>query len=252
MGKIINVDSLYKKSRFIIVDFMAKDGKNFMVADLPDRKGKVKPKALFKNSFTSSEELQELLKKAEQYEPKGFIVSMGDLTDMKRIEEPFTMDKHFDLFTECLNNVNELVIKRRIENELDKLDIEIKAVDPEEIFIKLSKIVNTFFPEMRGIAESMQPVTDREFIDLSLEVYKMLYSYAHGIDYKSEKEKTFNKIWNKPFITLLTEYKFDHFGEEIFKEKGLEIIERLENGTVKLKDLNPEGHKEETAPDILN
>lgn len=54
----------------------------------------------------------------------------------------------------------------------------------------------------------MQPQTDKDFLDLSIEIYKLLYAKAYKTNYTSNKIN--DDVIKEPFMVLLLEYKFNY------------------------------------------
>lgn len=44
----------------------------------------------------------------------------------------------------------------------------------------------------------------------------------------------------EPLMDKLLEYKFDYYGHEIFGNYGFNIVDRLENGNIKIVKMTPE------------
>ena len=47
-------------------------------------------------------------------------------------------------------------------------------------------------------------------------------------------------VMKEPFMDLLLEYKFNYYGHEIFGAYGFNIVDRLENGNIKISEMTPE------------
>lgn len=233
------------KNIFIIINFTAQDNNNFLIADLKDKEN---PKNIFSSKFETSEKLEELLKIAEEHKAEGFIIMFGDISESGIFNKPFTMDKHFNTLVEVVEKVKEQVKERNpLNKELENLINEFKTVDTKKIFIRLSEILKKYFPQFAELPEKMQPQTDRDFLDLSIEIYKLLYSKVHFIDYESDKID--NAVMKEPFMNLLLEYKFNYYGHEIFGAYGFNIVDRLENGNIKIAPITDE---EKENKNILN
>ena len=87
----------------------------------------------------------------------------------------------------------------------------------------------------------MQPQTDRDFLDLSIEMYKLLYAKAYNMNYADEKIN--DVVLKDPFMDLMLKYKFNYYGHEIFGTYGFNILDRSENGNIKTSEMT-EGEKE--------
>ena len=234
------------KIRNIIINFTAKDRKNFIIADLPaDLSGT--PEKIFSDEFTDVKKLEELLNIAEGYKPTNFIIMYGCISECGSFEEPFTIEKHFDILAEAVERVDKRKDSNPLKEILKNLGNEFKEIDTRKVFARLSEIIKEFFPEFKNLPESMQPVTDRDYLDLSIELYKLLYSRAYFMDYQSDDIDT--ATMEEPLINKLLEYKFNHYGHEIFGNYGFNIMDRLENGMVKITPMTDE---ELEAKDKLN
>ena len=225
------------KIRNIIINFTAKDRKNFIIADLPaDLSGT--PEKIFSDEFTDVKKLEELLNIAEGYKPTNFIIMYGCISECGSFEEPFTIEKHFDILAEAVERVDKRKDSNPLKEILKNLADEFKEIDTRKVFARLSEIIKEFFPELENLPESMQPVTDRDYLDLSIELYKLLYSRAYFMDYQSDDIDT--ATMEEPLINKLLEYKFNHYGHEIFGNYGFNIIDRLENGMIRIAPMTDE------------
>ena len=225
------------KIRNIIINFTAKDRKNFIIADLPaDLSGT--PEKIFSDEFTDVKKLEELLNIAEGYKPTNFIIMYGCISECGSFEEPFTIEKHFDILAEAVERVDKRKDSNPLKEILKNLGNEFKEIDTRKVFARLSEIIKEFFPEFKNLPESMQPVTDRDYLDLAIELYKLLYSKAYMIDYDSKELDT--ATLKEPLMDKLLEYKFDYYGHEIFGNYGFNIVDRLKNGNIKIVKMTPE------------
>ena len=225
------------KIRNIIINFTATDRKNFVIADLPaDLNGT--PEKIFSDEFTDVEKLEKLLNIAEEHKPTNFIIMYGCISECGSFDEPFITDKHFDILAEAVERVSKRKGDNLLKETLKNLGNEFKEIDTRKVFARLSEIIKEFFPELENLPESMQPVTDRDYLDLSIELYKLLYSRAYMINYNSEEVD--QATLKEPFMDKLLEYKFDYYGHEIFGNYGFNIMDRLENGNIKIAPITPE------------
>lgn len=226
-----------EKIRNIIINFTATDRKNFVIADLPvDLNGT--PEKIFSDEFTDVEKLEELLNIAEGHKPTNFIIMYGYISECGSFNEPFTVDKHFNILVEAVERVSKRKDSNPLKEILKNLGNEFKEIDTRKVFARLSEIIKEFFPELENLPESMQPVTDRDYLDLSIELYKLLYSKAYMMNYDSEEVD--KATMKEPFMDKLLEYKFDYYGHEIFGNYGFNIVDRLENGMIRIAPITPE------------
>lgn len=241
---IINMSHLNKKKEptiFIVIN-LTSSYNNFMVADFTDLK---KPKKLFGTFLKSAEDLKENLLKAQELKAEGYVVMFREISSCDIFNEPFNYEKHFDKLFKVVKEVEESYIKNNpLKKALRNLGNEFKEIDTRKVFARLSEILKEFFPELESLPENMQPVTDRDYLDLSIELYKLLYSKAYFIDYQSDEIDT--TIMKEPFMDKLLEYKFDYYGHEIFGNYGFNIVDRLENGMVKIAPRTDEAIEEQS------
>lgn len=225
------------KIRNIIINFTATDRKNFVIADLPaDLNGT--PEKIFSDEFTDVEKLEKLLNIAEKHKPTNFIIMYGCISECGSFDEPFITDKHFDILAEAVERVSKRKDSNPLKEILKNLGNEFKEIDTRKVFTRLSEIIKEFFPELENLPESMQPVTDRDYLDLSIELYKLLYSKAYMMNYDSEEVD--KATMKEPLMDKLLEYKLDYYGHEIFGNYGFNIVDRLENGMIKIAPITPE------------
>ena len=236
--KIIDMSHLNRKNKpmiFIVINFSSKDN-NFMIADFTDQN---KPKKIYGALFKSAEDLKENLLKAQELKAMGYVVMFREISSCDIFNEPFNYEKHFDKLYKVVKEVEESYIKNNpLKKVLKNLADEFKEIDTRKVFARLSEIIKEFFPELENLPESMQPVTDRDYLDLSIELYKLLYSKAYMINYNSEEVD--QATLKEPFMDKLLEYKFDYYGHEIFGNYGFNIMDRLENGNIKIAPITPE------------
>ena len=92
------------KNIFIIINFTAQDNNNFLIADLKD---KGNPEKIFSSKFETSEKLEQLLKVAEEHKAEGYIIMFGYISESGIFNEPFIIDKHFNILVENVEKVKE-------------------------------------------------------------------------------------------------------------------------------------------------
>ena len=149
----------------------------------------------------------------------------GGISESGLFKEPFKMEKHFNILAVAMEKLKEKALNNPLKQELKKLENEFKAVDTRKIFSKLSEILKKYFVEVGDLPEKMQPQTDRDFLDLSIEMYKLLYAKAYNMNYADDKID--DVVVKEPFMDLLLEYKFNYYGHEIFGTYGFNIVDRL-------------------------
>lgn len=226
------------KEIYIIINFTGQEQQKFIIADLKNKKS---PKNIYKADFKDLETLETLLKVAEQQKAEGYIIMFGGISESGLFKEPFKMEKHFNILAVAMEKLKEKALNNPLKQELKDLENEFKAVDTRKIFFKLSEILKKYLVAVAGLPEKMQPQTDRDFLDLSIEIYKLLYAKAHNMNYADDKIDDI--VMKEPFMDLLLEYKFNYYGHEIFGAYGFNIMDRLENGNIKTSEMT-EGEKE--------
>ena len=226
------------KEIYIIINFTGQEQQKFIIADLKNKKS---PKNIYKADFKDLETLETLLKVAEQQKAEEYIIMFGGISESGLFKEPFKMEKHFNILAVAMEKLKEKALNNPLKQELKDLENEFKAVDTRKIFFKLSEILKKYLVAVAGLPEKMQPQTDRDFLDLSIEIYKLLYAKAHNMNYADDKIDDI--VMKEPFMDLLLEYKFNYYGHEIFGAYGFNIMDRLENGNIKTSEMT-EGEKE--------
>lgn len=232
------------KKIYIVINFTGLEKQMFIIADL---KNKENLKAIYTADFKDLETLEALLKVAEQQKAEGYIIMFGGISESGLFKEPFKMEKHFNILAVAMEKLKEKALNNPLKQELKNLENEFKAVDTRKIFSKLSEILKKYFVEVAGLPEKMQPQTDRDFLDLSIEMYKLLYAKAYNMNYADDKID--DVVMKEPFMDLLLEYKFNYYGHEIFGTYGFNIVDRLENGNIKISEMTEE---EREIQKILN
>ena len=224
--------------KYIILDFTGQEQQKFIIASSKDKRTL---KIIYIAFFEDLETLENLLKVAEQQKAEEYIIMFGGISESGLFKEPFKMEKHFNILAVAMEKLKEKALNNPLKQELKDLENEFKAVDTRKIFFKLSEILKKYLVAVAGLPEKMQPQTDRDFLDLSIEIYKLLYAKAHNMNYADDKIDDI--VMKEPFMDLLLEYKFNYYGHEIFGAYGFNIMDRLENGNIKTSEMT-EGEKE--------
>ncbi len=224
--------------KYIILDITGQEQQKFIIASSKDKRTL---KIIYIAFFEDLETLENLLKVAEQQKAEEYIIMFGGISESGLFKEPFKMEKHFNILAVAMEKLKEKALNNPLKQELKDLENEFKAVDTRKIFFKLSEILKKYLVAVAGLPEKMQPQTDRDFLDLSIEIYKLLYAKAHNMNYADDKIDDI--VMKEPFMDLLLEYKFNNYGHEIFGAYGFNIMDRLENGNIKTSEMT-EGEKE--------
>lgn len=224
--------------KYIVLDFTKQEQHKFIIASSKDKRTlKIIYIALFENLET----LETLLKVAEQQKAEEYIIMFDGMSEKGSFKEPFTMKKHFNILIKALEKMEEKAILKPLKQELKNLENDFKTVNTRKIFSKLSEILKKYFVAVADLPEKMQPQTDRDFLDLSIEMYKLLYAKAYNMNYADEKIN--DVVLKEPFMDLMLKYKFNYYGHEIFGTYGFNILDRSENGNIKTSEMT-EGEKE--------
>ena len=91
--------------------------------------------------------------------------------------------------------------------------------------------------------------SDRDLNEVAYQKALFIYSPVSGTSYTEiakNPEKELEVMRKIPFIKSLIDYKFEHFGAEIFAEMGLEIMGFDKNGNLGLRereDMTPDQRK---------
>lgn len=226
------------KEIYIIINFTGLEKQMFMIADLENKKN---PKMIYTADFKDLETLENLLKVAENKKAEGYIIMFGDVSESGLFKEPFKLEKHFNILAVAMENIKEKALSNPLKQELKKLENEFKVINTRKIFFKLSEILKKYFVAVADLPEKMRPQTDRDFLDLSIEMYKLLYAKAYNMNYADEKIN--DVVLKEPFMDLMLKYKFNYYGHEIFGTCGFNILDRSENGNIKTSEMT-EGEKE--------
>lgn len=226
---------------FIIFNFTPKDEHNFIIADLKTPDQKEQPNKLYSTKFTGADSLTELLLKAQELKAEGYIIMLNNIHKAERLGEPFTIEKHFDILQKALNDVKEQSENKPLMRELETIAIQTDPmkIDTRKIFLSLKGLMKKFLPLFSELPEQFNPETDRDYLDLSIEMTKLLYCTVYNYDYKNSEEVA-ELLYDKPLMDLLLRYKGDYYGQQIFGEYGFNIIERMENGDIKIAAKEPE------------
>lgn len=224
--------------KYIILDFTGQEQQKFIIASSKDKRTL---KIIYIAFFEDLETLENLLKVAEQQKAEEYIIMFGGISESGLFKEPFKMEKHFNILAVAMEKLKEKALNNPLKQELKDLENEFKAVDTRKIFSKLSEILKKYFVAVADLPEKMQPQTDRDFLDLSIEMYKLLYAKAYNMNYADEKIN--DVVLKEPFMDLMLKYKFNYYGHEIFGTYGFNILDRSENGNIKTSEMT-EGEKE--------
>ena len=127
------------------------------------------------------------------------------------------------------------VIIKKLLNNLDKHAGE----DMKTIYTELVKILKGFSGK-ENIINIEDLKTDRDFLDVNIEAYSFLYCLANNISYtKNEHFKPLALNPPKLFDYLIT-YKLENYGDQVFNDFGFSIVDRLENGSIRIRQMTPE------------
>lgn len=98
------------------------------------------------------------------------------------------------------------------------------------IFNTLNDFLNCYFPKFYNFKEKFKPVTDRDFLDLSIEMYSFIYCQLYDLEYKEAENQL--ELMEDPFLSSLLNYKMVKYGAEIFSNLGMEIVGKNKEGYI--------------------
>lgn len=191
--------------KYIILDFTGQEQQKFIIASSKDKRTL---KIIYIALFEDLEALETLLKVAEQQKAEEYIIMFGGMSEKGSFKEPFTTEKHFNILIKALEKLEEKAILNPLKQDLKNLENEFDTMDTRKIFSKLLEILKKYFITFKELPEKMQPQTDKDFLDLSIEIYKLLYAKAYKTNYTSNKIN--DDVIKEPFMVLLLEYKFNY------------------------------------------
>ena len=191
--------------KYIILDFTGQEQQKFIIASSKDKRTL---KIIYIAFFEDLEALETLLKVAEQQKAEEYIIMFGGMSEKGSFKEPFTTEKHFNILIKALEKLEEKAILNPLKQDLKNLENEFDTMDTRKIFSKLLEILKKYFITFKELPEKMQPQTDKDFLDLSIEIYKLLYAKAYKTNYTSNKIN--DDVIKEPFMVLLLEYKFNY------------------------------------------
>ena len=224
---------------FIIFNFTPKDEHNFIIADLKTPDQKEQPNKLYSTKFTGDDSLTELLLKAQELKAEGYIIMVGEYQRVKSFDEPFDILKHFDILNKDIQELQETAKELPLKDDLDALGEKYKIhFNLEKIYFSLVELLKKHMPIMADLPERIKPSTEIEFLDIAIEIARLLYCKLYKLNY--EEEKINNLLVREPLMDILLRYKIDNYGDEIMRKFGFKITDRREDGSIKIEELTPE------------
>ena len=144
----------------------------------------------------------------------------GELTDS--IIEQVVNNVEFEFF--------KLRDKEPLKSILKKATDRVMNEDITIIFNTLNDFLNCYFPKFYNFKEKFKPVTDRDFLDLSIEMYSFIYCQLYDLEYKEAENQL--ELIEDPFLSSLLNYKMVKYGAEIFSNLGMEIVGKNKEGYI--------------------
>lgn len=120
--------------------------------------------------------------------------------------------------------------KEPLKAELKKVTDEVMNKDIKVIFNTIINFLDCYFPKFYNFKAQFIPNSDRDYLDLSIEMYSFIYCKLYDLDYK-EAEKQLGLI-EDPFLSSLLNYKMVKYGAEIFSNLGMEIVGKNKEGYI--------------------
>lgn len=100
---------------------------------------------------------------------------------------------------------------------------------PEMKLIYQLEVLKDIAKKFTGVEFDFQDTKDdRETLEVIQEVYSFIYCVLKGLEYGTFK--AWEHLEEDKYLNWIAEYKMEHFSEEIFKEFGLEIVEKSDKG----------------------
>ena len=192
-------------------------------------------KTLVSEDCESIEEIELRLKDiSRKIVIESFVFIYGEFTDTHIVKDGFDFYRDGPL---VLNKFEKLVEKQKskqelLTNSLEDLNKKFDSIDTKLVYQELINILKIYYPVMvkEPIPEALQAETDRDFLDLSIEMFSLLYAKVHNLEYG---ENIYPKeVENHPFMIKLLKYKMKHYGKEIFKSLGMEIVGTSKDGHI--------------------
>lgn len=106
---------------------------------------------------------------------------------------------------------------------------KLKGKPLKEIYIELSKMVEEI-AKMKAPFEVEEIETDRDMFECIQEAYSFLYCIINGYDYKTLD--VVEHMDKDDFFKWLVNYKINHFGKDILKELGYELVDVVPEGYI--------------------
>lgn len=186
------------------------------------------------NVANNIEELKEVLKDISnsEYKVDKYMVGYEGEISQGSLGESFNYEKHGHLMIRLIETIKEKV-DREMEDILDKFRKKYKnfndVEDIKRMYSDLIEIAETFFPMLKDVHQAITPITDRDFLDINIEIYNMLYTKSKGLKYGKEKVE---EILNDEFMNKLLKYKMKKYGDEILRDIGMEVIGETQDGYI--------------------
>ena len=106
---------------------------------------------------------------------------------------------------------------------------KLKGKPLKEIYIELSKMVEEI-AKMKAPFEVEEIETDRDMFECIQETYSFLYCIINEYDYKTLD--VVEHMDKDDFFKWLVNYKINHFGKDILKELGYELVDVVPEGYI--------------------
>ena len=129
-------------------------------------------------------------------------------------------------------------INIRLKKQLEELN-EYTGESMKVINTELKKVLKGIIGNT-DIFEFGEITDERDLLEVNMEAYSFLYCLANNMSY-TKKEHYKPLAFNPPklFDYMIT-YKLENYGEQIFNELGFSIVEQMENGDFKIRELTQE------------
>ncbi len=190
-------------------------------------------KVLFSQDCKNLDDLAVGLKDiSRKFVIETFALMYGEYHTLEDFEDGFDFDKNgafiigeFEKLKEKYDNK-----KNFLSNSLESLNERFDAIVPQEVYKELTKLFKVYLPMMGQISEVITLETDRDYLDVSIEMFSILYAKVYDLEYGVDIYP--KEVENHPFMTKLLKYKMKHYGKEIFGSLGMEIVGKSKDGFI--------------------
>ena len=215
-----------EKSYYLILNFITKKDKYTLIAIDDDQE------KLFKEEANNKDDLMRILfEKARQYTFKHYVV-MNEMGHIYRETEPQDLgQEHFGAVV--YDDMRKLSHRNKdLEEALFDLKLYYDDKPNDVIYGRIHEILLDFFPEFGNFKLEKvkpEPWSDRDYLDVNIEIYLFLISRLHGVEYATITNRD-GIILKDQFLNVLIEDKVKKYGADILRNLGLNVLDVTEKG----------------------